>query len=160
MPAPLEISIPEGGEVAAWYVERITTSYEHWTGEPLVRTETSGSALLQRIFQAEFALLAHDTGPDPLINFVNARALQLWEQTWQEFIGMPSRLTAELDQRDDRARVLREVQDHGYSNGYSGIRISRTGRRCRSHQSVVWNVLDDRQERIGQAAMFRQWSYV
>ena len=38
--------------------------------------------------------------------------------------------------------------------GYSGIRVSTTGRRFRLNDGRIWTVLDDDGEPVGQAAAF------
>ncbi|ABW14794.1 conserved hypothetical protein [Parafrankia sp. EAN1pec] len=41
---------------------------------------------------APFGLLAHDASTDPLFVYANKTAQQRFEYTWDEFVGMPSRL--------------------------------------------------------------------
>jgi hypothetical protein len=60
--------------------------------------------------------------------------------------------------RDERAQLLERTSRQGYVDDYQGIRISRTGHRFQIHQAIVWNLLDDREQRIGQAATFSRWT--
>jgi hypothetical protein len=69
-------------------------------------------------------------------------------------------LTAEAPERDERARLLAEVAAHGFIDNYSGIRISKMGRRFRIEQATVWNLVNESGEAQGQAATFRQWTWV
>jgi hypothetical protein len=62
--------------------------------------------------------------------------------------------------RDERAEFLRRVRENGFIDDYSGIRISRTGRRFRIRQAIVWNVLDDAGAYAGQAATFSSWEFL
>ena len=41
---------------------------------------------------------------------------------------------------------------------YSGIRISKTGRRFRIEQAIVWNLTDGVGNQLGQAATFDRWT--
>jgi hypothetical protein len=87
----------------------------------------------------------------------NAAALALWEATWEELTRTPSRLTAEAPERSERERLLAAVARDGFIDDYAGVRISRSGRRFRIRQATVWNLLDERGERCGQAATFAAW---
>ncbi len=73
--------------------------------------------------------LSHGTQDDPILNYGNQAALDLWEMTWEEFTGMPSRLTAEPINREDRERFLLQVRQRGYIDTYRGVRISGSGHR-------------------------------
>ena len=70
---------------------------------------------------------------------------------------MPSRLTAEAPDREERARLLARVGTQGYIDDYAGVRVSRTGRRFRIARATVWNLLDDGGNHCGQAASFAHW---
>jgi hypothetical protein len=56
--------------------------------------------------------------------------------------------------------LLAEVAAHGFIDNYSGIRISKMGRRFRIEQATVWNLVNESGEAQGQAATFRQWTWV
>ena len=112
------------------------------------------------LFHADFVAVAHGTQDDPLLNYGNQTALSLWQMSLEQLIGTPSRQTAEPVHREERARLLQRTQQDGYIDDYSGIRISSTGRRFRIHRAVVWNVFDDDQVRVGQAATFSEWEFL
>ena len=94
------------------------------------------------------------------MNYGNAAALALWEMSWPELTRTPSRLTAEAPNREERARLLAAVTAHGFIDDYSGIRISKSGRRFRIARATVWNLLDERGNYAGQAAAFSQWEFL
>jgi hypothetical protein len=102
-------------------------------------------------------VVSHGIEPDPVLNYGNRAALRLWEMSWEEFTRTPSRLTAEAPDRVERARLLQAVSQHGCIEDYSGVRISRTGRRFKIARATVWNLLSDSGEPCGQAAVFDQW---
>lgn len=112
------------------------------------------------LFRAPFALLSHGTESDPVLNYGNRLALELWERDWHAFTSMPSRLTAEPGERAQRAKLIDDVKSQGYSDGYTGIRISASGRRFEIRRATIWNVFDERGIYRGQAAMFAEWSQV
>jgi len=107
------------------------------------------------LFAARCIVLAHGTQAPPILFYGNQAALQLWEMSWQELTAMPSFRTAEPDLRQDRARLLEDVQRQGFSTDYSGVRVSSSGRRFQITDATVWNILDADGLPIGQAATFR-----
>jgi hypothetical protein len=149
----------------------IARSLKHWTGRDLLRlgapvsdpariSSISPSDFAKKIFHAPFVLVSHGTESDPVLNYGNQTALGLWEMTWAELTCTPSRLTAEAPNREERARLLAAVTAHGFIDDYSGIRISKTGRRFRIARATVWNLLDENQVYRGQAAMFSNWEFI
>ena len=80
--------------------------------------------------------------------------------TWEELTRTPSRLTAEAPNREERARLLEAVTRNGFIDNYSGVRISKTGRRFRIDRATVWNLLTPAGQPCGQAAMFDQWVFL
>lgn len=141
-------------------VQLIVNSLKHWTGRDLLAGGFSPSMLAETVFHAPFVLVSHGTEPDPVLNFGNAAALALWEMPWSELTRTPSRLTAEAPNREERARLLEAVARRGYIDDYSGIRISKSGRRFRILQATVWNLLDQHGHFAGQAATFSRWHYL
>ena len=135
-------------------------SLNHWTGRALLPGLFNPLGLAKNIFEAPFVLVAHGTEADPVLNYGNATALSLWEMSWDELTRTPSRLTAEAPNREERARLLAAVTKNGFIDDYSGIRISKNGRRFRIAQATVWNLLDERGAYCGQAAMFSQWEFL
>jgi hypothetical protein len=138
----------------------IARSLKHWTGRDLPPGGFSGPELAERLFHAPFVLVSHGTEADPVLNYGNAAALALWQMTWEELTSTPSRLTAEAPNREERARLLAAVTARGLIDDYSGVRISKTGRRFRIARATVWNLLAEDGGRCGQAAMFDSWEFL
>ena len=141
------------------HVQMLLDSYLHWTGEELIPREDPESDS-QKVFEAPFVVVSHSKEADPVLNYGNLEALKLWEMTWDSFIKTPSRLTAEIINREERFRLLEDVEKKGFSNDYRGIRISSTGRRFEIQQAVVWNLRDAAGQYAGQAATFKKWTYL
>jgi hypothetical protein len=139
---------------------RLLESYRHWIGQDLIDRAGDRKAQALRLFEASIVVVSHGVEPDPILNYGNQAALDLWELYWEQFIQTPSRLTAEADDRAERERMLMQASAKGYYDGYRGVRISSTGKRFLVEQAVIWNVIDPAGHRIGQAATFSQWSYL
>ena len=142
------------------HTQTIARSLNHWTGRNLLPGLFNPLGLAKNVFAAPFVLVAHGTEADPVLNYGNAAALKLWEMSWEELTRTPSRLTAEAPNREERARLLAAVTERGFIDDYSGIRISKNGRRFRIAQETVWNLLDERGNFSGQAAMFSRWEFL
>ena len=110
----------------AW-IGWLLDSYALWLKQELIDRSGDTEAQSERLFFAPFVVVSHLDSEDPILNYGNRRALDLWEMTWPEFTATPSRLTAEPMNRDERARTLRRVAAHGFVDDYKGVRISRTG---------------------------------
>jgi hypothetical protein len=109
---------------------------------------------------APFALLSHDAQPDPVFNYANVTAQKLWNQDWQQFVKMPSRLSAEPIAVAERQAMLEEAKRKGFISDYQGIRISSTGQRFIIKNAVLWNLYTKEGKYEGQAAMFKEWVFL
>jgi MEKHLA domain. len=139
------------------WVQSLLTSYRHWTGQELIDRAGSANVQAEELFSAPFIVVSHDGQADPILNYGNRAALNLWEVTWEDLCRTPSRLTAEPIDQVERARMLAEAQIRGYIPEYRGVRISKTGRRFFVEHALVWNVLNGDGKMVGQAATFSQW---
>ena len=140
--------------------QSIARSLKHFTGRDLLPENFSPGEFTEKVFRAPFVLVAHGTEADPILNYGNASALALWEMSWAELTRTPSRLTAEAPNREERARLLEMVKTLGFIDDYSGIRISKTGRRFKISRATVWNLLSQNGLPCGQAAMFSQLEFL
>jgi len=135
-------------------------SFERWLGRPLLKRSGDAVEDSRSLYEAPFVLVSHDAGPDPLLTYGNRLALDLWETTLEQFLGRPSRETAEAMERDERARMLERTSKQGYIDDYTGIRITARGNRFRIHAAIIWNLVDESGEPWGQAATFRDWTWL
>jgi len=139
------------------HVSMLRRSFKKLTGDELLPPELDGLHAAQFLFDAPFAVVSHNTDADPLFNYANRKAMQLFEMDWDAITSLPSRLSAEAVNRDERAALLKQVSEQGYINNYSAVRISSSGRRFKISDAVVWNLIDVDGEPAGQAAMFDKW---
>lgn len=135
------------------HIQLVLQSYKHWTGNDLVNMSDSPEEIAQQIFEAPFVLVSHGTEADPIFNYGNREALKTWELSWEEFTKMPSRQTAEEVVQEERNRLLQETEAKGFSN-FSGVRITSTGKRFQIKNGIIWNLVDERNQYCGQAAIY------
>lgn len=138
----------------------LARSHLKFTGRDLLPGLFNPLGLSRHLFEAPFILVSHGTEADPVLNYGNAAALKLWEMSWEELTRTPSRLTAEAPERTERARLLATVTAQGFIDDYSGIRISKSGRRFRIARATVWNLVTEQGGPCGQAATFSEWEFL
>ena len=129
----------------------ICDSYQHWTGRELV---PPGAERARDLYLLPSVVVAHDLREDPIFQYGNRAALDLFEMSWDAFVHLPSRLSAEAPLRDEREAMLEQVRTQGYSDSYRGTRISASGRRFHIEHATVWTLLDAEGHIRGQAATF------
>ena len=56
--------------------------------------------------------------------------------------------------RKTRVKLLEKVTRQGYVDGYSGMRIAKSGSRFMITDATVWNLVDEHGNYAGQAAVF------
>ena len=132
----------------------LTESYARLVGRSLVPAGADPQWLYE---EAPFAVLAHDTAEDPRFFYANRAAQACFGYSWIEFVGLHSRLSAEMPERAARQKLLDEVARYGYVGDFRGVRIAKSGRRFWIEQAVVWELIDDEGVRRGQAATFERW---
>ena len=132
----------------------LTESYARLVGKPLVPQGKDAGWLYAL---APFAVLAHDADADPKFIYANMAAQDCFEYSWEEFMSLPSRLSAEAPDRAERQRLLDEVRRNGFMTGYRGVRIAKSGRRFIIEDGIVWELIDKDGTRRGQAATFSSW---
>ena len=142
------------------HTQLLARSFRKWTGRDLLPGLFNPLGLAKNTFEAPFVVVSHGTETDPVLNYGNQAALDLWEMSWGEFTRTPSRLTAEMPNRKERARLLEIVTRDGFIDNYSGVRISKGGRRFEISDATVWNLISEKGEPCGQAATFSQWKFL
>jgi len=134
----------------------LAQSFRKYIGKELMGSQNVGKS----IFDAPFMLVSHDTGADPIFNYGNQTALNLFEMNWQEFTSISSRQSAEPIARSERSLLLKTVSEQGYIENYSGVRISKSGKRFLLQNAIVWNLVDDQNIYHGQAAICYDWNFL
>lgn len=138
--------------------ELILSSFNKVLGKPLVDPELSEAELCRVLFEAPFCVVSHNTNDDPVFNYGNQAALELFEFNWEDFTALPSRCSAESQVQEERDRLLKQVTKHGFIDDYQGVRVSSGGKRFFVEKAIVWNLFDKSGLYQGQAAVLYQWS--
>ncbi|MCP2729042.1 MEKHLA domain-containing protein [Limnofasciculus baicalensis] len=154
------IELPWQEERIIHQCQRLLYSFNYWLGHSLLDISGTPIEIAEALFEAPFVLVSHGTEPDPIFNYGNRKALQLWELDWQQFTQMPSRKTAEPVVQEERDRLLAETNTKGFVSNFSGVRISSTGQRFKIENGIVWNVLDQNNQRCGQAAVYSKCQFI
>ncbi|NOS89007.1 MAG: MEKHLA domain-containing protein [Methylococcaceae bacterium] len=142
------------------HVLLLNNSYRYWLSQDLMPPCTSAASFAKQLFYAPFALVSHNTALDPVFNYANLKALELFELGWDDFTRLPSRLSAETPNQAERERALAIVSRNGYLYPYEGVRIASSGKRFCIKNAVIWNLLDQHQQAQGQAAMLTEWTFL
>ncbi|MFG1967351.1 MEKHLA domain-containing protein [Nonomuraea sp. NPDC049028] len=136
------------------FFDLLAGCHQRLVGTPLAGPEATARWLYE---DAPFGVLAHDAAHDPRFTYANRTAQRCFEYDWAEFVGLPSRLSAEPDRREDRQRLLDAVHRTGFATGYRGQRIAKSGRRFWIEDVTMWNLVDGGGVLVGQAATFQRW---
>jgi PAS domain S-box-containing protein len=143
----------------AEFAELLARSHLALIGRRFVPDEHRGLAAAEWLYEAPFGLLAHDTSPDPLFLYANRRAQRLFGYHLDEFIGLPSRLSAGQQDRRSREALMDQVHRHGYAQGYRGPRVTKDGRPFWIENVTIWNLVVPGGPPAGQAAIIRDVTY-
>lgn len=138
----------------------LRTSFYRLLGKDLIDASLENLEFAQRLFEAPFAVLSHNTEVDPVFNYANLKGLELFELSWNALLTLPSRFSAETINQQERTELLAQVTRKGYIDNYQGVRISSSGRRFQIGNAVVWNVYDNNNIYRGQAAYFKDWIFL
>ncbi|MGW2049830.1 MEKHLA domain-containing protein [Streptomyces sp. NPDC001858] len=151
---------PPAAAGGAAFAELLLNSHLALTGRPLCPARwTSPQAAAHWLYaDAPFGLLAHGPGPDPTFCYANRTAQKCFGYSWEEFTGLPSRLSASSHHQEDRDDFVRAAHEHGFADGYTGLRRTRTGEEFWIKDVTMWDLLDPEGVDRGQAAVFRDWS--
>ncbi|MEW2911555.1 MEKHLA domain-containing protein [Leisingera sp. JC11] len=145
---------PENSYQSA-HAELLLRSFEQATGRALL-----DNADAEALYRAPFPVLSHNTAADPVLTYGNLAAQALWEMGWEQLTSMPSRLTAEPAHREQRDAMFAEMRAKGFIGNYAGVRISASGRRFEIQGAVIWPLLGLDGKKLGEAASFREFSFL
>jgi len=134
----------------------VLENLKRWTSYDLIKEYGfSEENLGEQVFDADFYILSHNNAADPILNYGNDRVLKLWETSWEELTTMYSRDTAKPVNLSARLAMIEQVKLQNYISGYSGLRISKTGKEFKILDVTIWNILTNNGDLYGQAAWFK-----
>ncbi|QFZ92786.2 MEKHLA domain-containing protein [Synechococcus elongatus PCC 11802] len=159
MDAAMSLQPWQTPEIQDW-TQILLDSYEQCLGRSLIPRSGDRLQEAEALFKVPFVVVSHNGAADPLLNYGNQTALDLWELEWSQFCGLPSRLTAEPDERETRSQMLSDALAKGYIDNYSGVRVSSQGRRFRIDRAIIWTLRQPDGQACGQAATFTDWYFL
>ena len=162
MSEPPEGEPPWLSPAALAWVERILSSHQRAFGRPLLAgtgPTRDRCQAAQELFTATTVVLAHEGGADPRFVYANRAALSLWRRSWPQMVGLPSRLSAEPEQRRERSAALAQARQRAIDD-YSGIRVDSQGRRFQLEGARLFSLHDGADRADGQAACFSRWHWL
>ncbi len=109
-------------EIINWS-QLLLDSYSKLLGHQLIKRTSEVERQAKELFFAPFVVVSHQTEDDPILNYGNQMALDLWETDWENFTRTPSRLTAEPVNRQQRQQMLIQAATQGFIKNYRGVRI-------------------------------------
>jgi hypothetical protein len=147
--------------IIAW-AELLLDSYEQLVGRSLLPRIGTDREQSKMLFYAPFVVVSHGTQTNPIFNYGNCTALDLWGLTWQELLETPSRATVQGEEIkiEERQKMLDLVKKQGYISDYNGVRITKNGQLFRIEKAIVWNIIDRDGIYCGQAATFAEWIFL
>jgi hypothetical protein len=147
-----------GNDYLGEQAKLILSSLSRMTGRNLVDAGLSDTDRYRSLYEAPFCVVSHNTEADPVFNYGNKVALELFEMKWDDFTKLPSRLSAEPHTREEREKLLARVRKYGFIEDYKGVRVSSSGKRFLVEDSIIWNMIDEHGTYNGQAAVLYKWS--
>lgn len=132
-------------------IQRIDSAYRQWMGGglPGPQAATADQHFLWLHQQAPYSLLAHGGGVDPVFIYANHCAQQCFGYSFDEFIALPSRLSASPVDRAERQQLLDKTTRQGIAQGYQGLRVDKFGNAFTIYDCAVWQIPGG-----GQGALF------
>jgi PAS domain-containing protein len=136
------------------FFDLLNESHASFTGKPLVE---AGREVHWLYHDATFVVVAHNTEEDPRFIYANRAAQACFGYSWNEFMALPSRLSAQAPDRAERQALLDTVARKGFASGYRGLRVGKSGCRFWIEDGLVWQLIGKDGTLWGQAATFRRW---
>ncbi|VVE25884.1 MEKHLA domain-containing protein [Pandoraea capi] len=141
------------------FFQLLADSHARLLGRPLVPEDIPAEQAVEWLYErAPFAVLAHNAATDPVFMYGNKAAQRRFGYDWNEITALPSRLSAEAPNREERQQFLERVQRLGYESGYKGVRITKTGERFMIEEATLWQLIDDDGKLHGQAVVIPRTS--
>lgn len=142
------------------WTQILLDNFERLLGYSLIERWGDKKEQAKALFFQDFVVVSHDSQENPILNYGNQKALDLWVMDWKKFTRTPSRLTAEAMDRTERAAMLEQVNNKGYIDNYNSVRIASDGQKFYIKQTIIWNLIDNSGNKCGQAATFKKWQKI
>ncbi len=143
----------ENSKVITW-CGWLTDSFNALGLEQKLHVGLKGQDLARTLYEDGRVILSHEYLDIPRFCFANAKAQEQFGYNWNEFQGMDSRLSAQADDVAAREELLKRAAEEGYIDNYEGVRIRKDKTKFHVTDVILWNVLNEREKVVGQAAIF------
>ncbi len=107
--------------------------------------------MVESFDECPLPIASHDI--NGIFNYLNKAALSLFNVSIEEVIGKPTTMTAPDSEQKERNRLLKQVNSEGFINNYKGIRVTSDGKLFQIEDATIWNVIDEKSHKIGQAVI-------
>ncbi len=114
---------------------------------------SSNDNLITAFDKCSFPIASHDNSSEPLFNYANRAALNLFKMTSKQMIGLPSKDSALPIDQDERSLILEQVIKYGFIEHYQGKRVASDQSIFHIQDATVWNLLDHEKKYYGQAVI-------
>jgi hypothetical protein len=101
-----------------------------------------------------FGIMSHGVQADPVFNYANLAALELFKYSINDLCKLPSRYSTLPHLEQDRDNTLKEIAKSDYGYIHDGMRQTSEGRVILTSEILYWVVYDDDGTRIGHAAVY------
>lgn len=149
-----QCAIPPGRveDIHEW-VRLSCESLERFTGTSLLKVMNVDT--MDAIHDnTRYAVLSHGNQTDPIYNYFNKAALLQFEYPEEEIYLLPSRYSAPPALRQDRDEKISSAVQQNVQFIPSAIRQGKSGKQFELINVTLWNVYNERNERVGQSAVF------
>ena len=133
------------------HLEIIKYSYTLLTSRDLPLSYNDN--LITAFDKCSFPIASHDNSSEPLFNYANRAALNLFKMTSKQMIGLPSKDSALPIDQDERSLILEQVIKYGFIEHYQGKRVASDQSIFHIQDATVWNLLDHEKKYYGQAVI-------
>ena len=144
------------------HITRLVRSFTVLTGRDLVPYDANPSLLAERVQRAPFIIMSRSFERDELPAYGNDLALNLWQQSWDQFTALP--MSDESDASAEEQVMWEQANELalavGHADVVSGVLTAGPGRRIRFTRATIWNVLDDDGQIVGQATLLPTWRWL
>ncbi|KAK9818135.1 hypothetical protein WJX72_007683 [[Myrmecia] bisecta] len=141
----------------------LVESYRRQVGKPIMEDVEIADAA-KTLFEAPFAVFSHNRGATEgpaKYTYANQAGLDLFETSWDEFVGTESSKTTanDVDLQADREGLIESIAAAGKARKWQGKRQSLKGRPVWIEDGLLWNIEGPSGKTLGQATIINAWEF-
>lgn len=132
-------------------LNKLNRNFQRYTNVELPVPEEIKDKFHWLHYEAPFSLLSHDLEGN--LTYINCCALSHFKYQENDMLTMPSKYTADGEERERRQKMLQQVAALGVIKGITGPRVDSQGNTFMIYDGIIWNLLGEDGKRIGQAGL-------